>query len=135
MIAFSPVSTFEIHLPIGKLNLLVQIRDTLNGITNFSLPSIDIQMNFSQTYDSIIELLSSGNQNTIGQIIISLSQQFNHINNQSLNKNLREYLIKYLIQLPITTLNSIQFQSSSLAQLIQTTNQLTETTLVRKIKI
>jgi hypothetical protein len=53
--------------------------------------------------------------------------------NQQLNiyANLREYLIKYTTNILITISNSIQLQSSSLAQLTKTTNQLTRTTLVR----
>jgi len=34
----------------------------------------------------IVRLLASGNQNTVGQILTSLSQQFNQMNNQSLDK-------------------------------------------------
>ncbi len=54
--------------------------------------------------------------------------------NQELNSqaNVREYLMTFTQNLPITTSNSIKLQSSSLAQLTQATNQLTRTTLVRK---
>jgi hypothetical protein len=56
--------------------------------------------------------------------------------NQALNShaNAREYLIAFTTNLAITTSNSIQLQSSSLAQLTQATNQLTRTTLVIRIK-
>jgi hypothetical protein len=44
--------------------------------------------------------------------------------------NLREYVIQSVINLTITTPNSIKLQSLSLVQLTQPTNQLTRTTLV-----
>ncbi len=52
--------------------------------------------------------------------------------NQNLNTyaNAREYLITFTTNLSITTVNSIQLQASSLAQMTQTTNQLTRNTLV-----
>ncbi len=34
----------------------------------------------------IVRLLASENQNTVGQIIISISQQFNKINNENIDK-------------------------------------------------
>jgi len=39
--------------------------------------------------------------------------------------NIRDYLILFLINLPITTSNSILLQASSLSQITQSTNQLT----------
>jgi hypothetical protein len=47
--------------------------------------------------------------------------------------NLREYLISFTTNLAITTVNSIKLQASTLAELTQTTNQLTRTTLVKKL--
>jgi hypothetical protein len=57
--------------------------------------------------------------------------------NKELNSqaNLREYLIKFIINLTIISSNSIRLQSTSLAQLTQATNQLTRTTLVRRKNI
>jgi hypothetical protein len=54
--------------------------------------------------------------------------------NQNLNSqaNTREYLVQFINTLPITTSNSIKLQSSSLATLTQSTNQLTRQTLVNK---
>jgi hypothetical protein len=46
--------------------------------------------------------------------------------------NFREYLIAFPANLPITTLNSIKLQASTLAQLTQATNQLTRTSSVNK---
>jgi hypothetical protein len=53
--------------------------------------------------------------------------------NQELNieANIREYLMTFISNLPITTLNTIKLQSSSLTQITQSTNQLTRTALVR----
>jgi hypothetical protein len=34
----------------------------------------------------IIQLLSSGNQNTVGQIMTSISQEFDKVNNQTTEK-------------------------------------------------
>jgi hypothetical protein len=53
--------------------------------------------------------------------------------NKELNSqaNLREYLIEFIINLAITSPDSIKLQSLSLVQLTQPTNQLTRKTLVR----
>lgn len=44
--------------------------------------------------------------------------------------DLRERLVSFTSQLGITTSNTIQIQATTLAQLTQSTNQLTRTTLV-----
>lgn len=44
--------------------------------------------------------------------------------------NLCEYLVTFMNQISITTSNTIQIQATTLAQLTQSTNQLTRTTLV-----
>jgi hypothetical protein len=53
--------------------------------------------------------------------------------NEQLNSqaNVRDYLMPFLTNLPITTSNSITLQASSLAQLTQSANQLTRTASVR----
>jgi len=38
----------------------------------------------SLTTNPFIQLLASGNQNTVGQVLTSISQQFNKINSESL---------------------------------------------------
>ncbi len=43
----------------------------------------------------------------------------------------REYLMLFTADLAITTVNSIKLQSSTLVELTQATNQLTQTTLVK----
>ncbi|CAF3897839.1 unnamed protein product [Rotaria sordida] len=97
MIAFSPISDFQVRLPAEKLNLIVHIRDTLDCVREFNLMSINVELDpkrtgdlinqlQSKTTNPIIQLLSSGNQNIVGQVITSLSQQFNQMNNESVNK-------------------------------------------------
>lgn len=51
-----------------------------------------------------------------------MNQYRTEMNSQA---NAREYLISSMIDLPITTINSIKLQASSLTQLTQATNQLT----------
>ena len=46
------------------------------------------------------------------------------LNNQA---NLRDYLLTFVSNLPITTINSIKLQSSALVQITGATNQLTRT--------
>jgi hypothetical protein len=104
IIAFSSVSVFEVRLPCGddntsSLNLFIHIRDTLDCVTEYNISSVivtpdllsinDLINTFQNSTNSLttnpfIRLLSSGNQNTVGQILTSISQQFNKINIQSL---------------------------------------------------
>ncbi|CAF1144423.1 unnamed protein product [Adineta ricciae] len=173
IIAFSPLPSFEVRLPFGKdLHLVIHIRDTLNGITEFNLSSVTVIL--EPMNDSFIHLLSIGNQNTIGQIITSLAEEFNQISEQitlnsflariplasisisplgnqrlfpmnitnrlpvnqtvqsevNMQANRREYFIKFIADLTITSASSLKLQSRSLVQLTNGTNQLTRTTLV-----
>ena len=106
IIAFSSVSDFKVRLPAGNentslLDLVVTIRDTRDCITEFNLTSVivtpdlssisDLMNTFQNSTDSLsanplVRLLSSGNQNTVAQVLTSLSQQFNRLNTQALNK-------------------------------------------------
>ncbi len=97
MIAFSAVSDFEVLLPAGDdetslLNLIIHIRDTLDCITEVNLTvnvtsdSIDLIKNLQNSTDnSMVQLLKGGNQNTVGQVITSSSQQFNKINSETID--------------------------------------------------
>ncbi|CAF1380176.1 unnamed protein product, partial [Rotaria sordida] len=193
MIAFSPVSNFQVRLPPGNnstslLNVVIYVRDVLNCITEVNMSSLsviadsvgindlinDLQSSSDTiTNNHIVQLLSSGNQNVVGQILTSLSQQFDQMNYEKLAKaissgvptasilisplgsqslqqslvplnesdltefikklntqaNIRDYLMTFTTNLPITTISSIKLQSSSLVQLTQSTNQLTRTAL------
>ena len=102
IIAFSPVSSFEVRLPPGNnLKLMVHIRDTLDCIAEYNLSSVhvlaDSTMNlelinlFRQSSDDVknsilVQLLSSGNQNMIGQLITSFTEEFNQMNHQMIYK-------------------------------------------------
>ena len=83
MIAFSSFSSFQVYLPSGEnQNLVIEIRDQLNCLTKFNLSSISIEAD-SQLNTN---LLSTGNQNTVSQLLTSFSQQFNQINQQNIDK-------------------------------------------------
>ncbi len=104
MIAFSTLSVFQIRLPAGDdqtsiLNLVVYIGDQLDCLTEYNMSSVivtpdsvgindfinTIQSSSSDiTNNPIVQLLAGGNQNIVGQVITSLSQQFNKMNSQSL---------------------------------------------------
>jgi hypothetical protein len=106
MIAFSPVSTFQVRLPSGDnqtsfLNIIISIRDYLDCVTEVNISSISIIVNTSEINNLIyslqqgssnqintnqfIRLLASENQNIVGQVITSLSQQFNQMGNENVN--------------------------------------------------
>jgi len=83
MIAFSSFSSFQVYLPSGENQILfIEIRDQLNCLTKFNLSSISIEAD-SQLNTN---LLSTGNQNTVSQLLTSFSQQFNQINQQNIDK-------------------------------------------------
>ena len=106
IIGFSFISQFDVRLSvenenISKINLIVEIRDRFDCITETNISSVTIQTDSSSlsqlinTFEdssallsdnSLVQLLSSGNQNTVGQILTSVSQQLNQINNKALEK-------------------------------------------------
>ncbi|CAF0892553.1 unnamed protein product, partial [Adineta ricciae] len=106
MIAFSSISIFQVLLPIGDdqtstLHLTVYIRDSLDCVTQYNLSSVTVLSDLTEINDLVnsiqsssdnsansplLQLLASGNPNTVGQILSSVSQQFNKINNESVNK-------------------------------------------------
>jgi len=103
MVAFSSVPTIEVRLPSGSdsqslVHIVGMIRDTLDCVTELNLSSVVVisdskditdlidrlqSSNSSITTHPLIRVLSSGNQNKISQVISSLSQEFNKINNQT----------------------------------------------------
>jgi hypothetical protein len=105
MVGFSPVSYFQVRLPMGNdqtslLNVAVIIRDILDCVVEVNMSSIivmsdsvginnlinDLQGSSSQIANNpIVQLLFSGNQNIVAQIITSLSQQFNQMGTESVN--------------------------------------------------
>ena len=103
IIAFSAVSDFSIRLPSPNANqtqlkLMVTVRDTLDCVVSVNLSTVLVTVDVSsirqlvgQLYNStsaltsnpMVRLLSSGNQNTVAQLITSLSQYFNQIDGQN----------------------------------------------------
>ena len=95
IVAFSVVPSFEVRFTTEQengttLNLVVRIRDQLGSVTNYNLSSIFIQPDLVGWNDFIssvtnssanpfAELLNSGNQNQVTQVISGLAQQFNRI--------------------------------------------------------
>ncbi|CAF1293793.1 unnamed protein product, partial [Adineta steineri] len=193
MIAYSSVSYFQVRLPSGDnqtslLNIIISIRDLLDCVVEVNMSSVHVIVDSvginnlitslqsspnTLTNNPIVQLLSSGDQNTVGQILTAISQQFNQMNSENIDQavssgvpaatilvsslgssslqgnstsvnesalteynkilntqaNLRDYLMTFTTDLVITTSNSIKLQSSSLAQITQSTNQLTRAAL------
>jgi hypothetical protein len=102
IIAFSSISAFQVLLPDGDdqtslLHLTISIRDTLYCLTELNISSVNVipdsagisnLINSLQnsTNNPIVQLLASGNQNTVGQVITSLSQAFNQMNSKSIDQ-------------------------------------------------
>ncbi|CAF0948798.1 unnamed protein product [Adineta steineri] len=105
MIAFSSEYNFQVRLPAGDnetslLNLVVYVRDLAGSVTQVNISSVNVITDFATindlidkltnssstiTNNPIVRLLSSGNQNVVGQMIISLSQEFNQMNSENLD--------------------------------------------------
>ena len=108
MIAFSTVSDFQIRLSSeNPIHLVVSIRDTLDCVTLFNLSLITIVVDNSPinglmdtlinspqalTSNALVQLLSSGTQNAVGQVITAISQQFNRISTQAVEDTLSSKL-------------------------------------------
>ena len=112
MLAFSGVSDFSIRLPSKDLNqtelkLIVTIRDTLDCVVDVNLSMVVVTVDTSSirqlveqlqnststlASDPLVRLLSSGNQNTVAQLITSISQYFNQIDKQNVNDALSSRL-------------------------------------------
>ena len=106
IIGFSFISQFDVRLSvenknISKINLIVEIRDRFDCITETNISSITIRTDSSSlsqlinTFEnssellpenSLVQLLSSGNQNTVAQILTSISEEINEMNNEALEK-------------------------------------------------
>ena len=113
MIAFSSVFTFQVQLPNGNdpafsLSLVIYVRDTRDCITEWNLTSIVVRSDSAaldallnqladpssgSTNNPLTELLVKGNANTVGQVISSVSQQFNQKNKQNLQDAVSSNLV------------------------------------------
>ena len=100
IVAVSSVSQFSARLSTGKnensstVNLIVHIRDTLDCVTSLNLSSVVVTtdlsivnhlLNFIDNPSSTnpsIQLLNTGNENIVSQLISSFSQQFNRMSSQ-----------------------------------------------------
>jgi REJ domain len=114
LIGFSMVSTFQVRLPSGNdstnsLQLMVSIRDRRECVTEWNLtliyvrPDLNSITNLMNDFQSLSntalinnpvhQLLSTGNPNTVGQIVSSLSKEFNRMNTDNLNNAVSSNLI------------------------------------------
>jgi hypothetical protein len=96
MLAFSSVPHFQVYLPAGEgpqsmLTLSVTIRDQLECVRDWPLSPITVRsdramldalLNDVQSSGALAQLLSSGNQNSVTQVISSLAQQINQIDDE-----------------------------------------------------
>ena len=105
LVAFSPNPTVQLRLPAGTddrslVNTIVYIRNKLGCVTEFNISSVvvisdcDRIMNLVKILQTpnnqinkhpLARILANGNQNNVDQIIISLSQRFNQINQQTIH--------------------------------------------------
>jgi hypothetical protein len=103
MLAFTPESYSQLRMPAGddntsSLNLIAYVRDMLDCVAEFNMSSLTVVPDSAGiasfvdavqnpgseiTNNPLVRLLFSGNQNTVGQVITSLSQEFNKMNSQS----------------------------------------------------
>jgi hypothetical protein len=103
IVAFSFQPIFQVRLSTTDdqnqtlVHLTVHIRDRLECLTEVNLSSILITSDVSAitsfidhlqnfTDDPLIDLLSSGSQNLVGQLITSFSQYFNRMNKDNLDE-------------------------------------------------
>ena len=100
IVAFSWLPTIQLRLPPGDINtsllhLSVAIRDKLDCLIQVSLSPVVVATDWNEidqllqslqapTSNPLVQILFSGNQNAVGQVISSLSQHFNRINTQAL---------------------------------------------------
>ena len=106
LISYSPASSSRIRLPAGDrdtslLYLAVSIRDQLDCIAEVNISPVHVRadtvaingliegmtsLSSQLTNNALVQLLSSGNQNTVGQVIASVSQQVNQMNSDNINR-------------------------------------------------
>jgi hypothetical protein len=121
MIAYSGVPQFRLRLPssvdnTSSINVVMQIQDVLNCVTEYHLISIVIipdtgevnsladslqqQNNQSLTVNPTVQRLSGGNPNTIAQVLMSVSQVFNGVSDEIATKAVSsEHRTNYVLTL------------------------------------
>ena len=106
IVAFSPVSTFQVRLPAGNdqtslLHLIIRVRDTRECIAEWNMTSISVVPDSSAINDLIVEiqsssastmndnpvvrLLNSGDLNTVCQLTSSFSKWVNKKNSDNID--------------------------------------------------
>ncbi|CAF3596750.1 unnamed protein product [Rotaria sp. Silwood1] len=129
MFAHSYTSTTQLLLSATNdntsvLNIIVYIRDTYDCVAEFNISSIIVVPDWKKmesllgslqnsTNDSFIQMLASSNQNMVSQIVTSLSQQFNTMNNQAIETAISNGISSTTIA--ISPLGSKTQQSSSVS--------------------
>jgi hypothetical protein len=121
MLGYTTASSFQLQLPPGmngtsSVYVTVHIRDMLDGVTEFSLEPIIVARDMAnitmlinvlqQSNEKIInsnptiQLLSSGNPNTVAQVSISLFQVLNEMNIENIETAIssKYLLIEKLLQ-------------------------------------
>lgn len=77
--------------------MIVHIQDTAECVTAYNLSSVFVETDSNETLNlmnnitnssanPLTQLLASRNQNIVGQVISSLSQQLNTMNNQTIDR-------------------------------------------------
>ncbi|CAF4156054.1 unnamed protein product, partial [Adineta steineri] len=118
------VIELENYLLVKMQLLFVYVRDLAGSVTQVNISSVNViadsvtindlidkitNLSSTITNNPIVRLLSSGNQNVVGQIMTSLSQEFNQINNDNLDKAISSGI-------PAATILVSSLGSSSLQQ-------------------
>ena len=79
--------------PFSTFHLTVAIRDTFDRITEFSLPPVNILPDYLTVSkfidgdfenDTIGQLLNNSDKNIVGQLIISISELLNEMNEENI---------------------------------------------------
>ena len=125
MIGFALFDETNLRLPTSNENtsvihLIVHIRDTLDCVTEYHLPSVTVALDTAGINDlinalqvsanaansnPIVQTLASGNQNAIGQVMTSLSQVFNRMNVKNLDEAISsKWLLVHEFYKPLTSL-------------------------------
>lgn len=158
VLAYSSVANVQLRLPAGDnssslLYVAVRIRDRFNCITEYNLSTVvvrpDLQainnfigsiQNSSNTItsDPMVQILASGNQNSISQIIQSLAQAFNQVNNQTIKNILASKYIRYnfyfFLLLNIFLLDGIPIHNIVVSTLSSSTQQVVSCNLFLNTK-
>ena len=90
LIAFSRYPRFQVRLPIGENHLTILIRDQLNSVQEMNLSSIYISSDSHQIdqfiNETLPQILSSEDSQSIGQTIMIIVKELNRMNTQIINK-------------------------------------------------